>query len=663
MCGIAGFLDASCATGADDLRSTARKMADTLWHRGPDDQGVWVDENRGIALGFRRLAILDLSPEGHQPMISPGGRFVVVFNGEIYNHLELRRELERDGAAGFRGHSDTEVLLAAVERWGIESAVRRFVGMYAFAVWDRTECRLHLVRDRVGEKPLYYGWLGDHFVFGSELKALRSHPGFCADVSRQSLALYLRMRYVPEPFSIYNNIYKLQPGSILTLHRPTVGHVPASTSYWDACAVVEQGEAERFVGNPEDAAAQFEDLLRESVRRQMVADVPLGAFLSGGIDSSLVVALMQSQSSQRVKTFTIGFHDPRFNEANHAKSVSEHLGTEHTELYVTPTEAMLTIPRLPSLFDEPLADSSQIPTYLVAQLARTAVTVSLSGDGGDELFAGYQRYRSIYRAWSQTGWIPRCIRQSLGFALACVPIHAWDRTLGMVRIVLKRGFNSLDGQRIRHLLRDVSQCASAEGFYFQRLYPNTSGLVLDACHIDSMHSHMSRVGGIKDLANRFSVFDFLTYLPGDILTKVDRATMGVSLESRAPFLDHRIVEFAFRLSSDIKWHEGQPKWILRRVLSKYVPQQLFDRPKMGFGIPLGDWMRGSLRDWAEDLLDERRLREQGLLNGQLVRRKWLEHLTGSADWGDFLWRILIFEGWLHSSTGAVPSVIDHAPSV
>jgi len=666
MCGFAGFLASSHAAGPDTLGATAVRMAQTLHHRGPDDGGVWVDAEAGIALGFRRLAILDLSPEGHQPMLSACGRYVVAFNGEIYNYRAIRKELEKQPIGptpSFRGSSDTEVLLAAVCRWGLERAVRRFVGMFAFALWDRKERMLHLVRDRIGEKPLYYGWMGGTFLFGSELKALQAHPAFEGAVDRAALAAYVQHSYVPGPYCIYKGLRKLTPGTILTLGATRPGTTPTPESYWDARQVADAGMSAPFRGSEADAVDHLDRLLREAIAQQMMADVPLGAFLSGGIDSSTVVALMQAQSTRPVETFTIGFHEQGYDEAVHAKAVARHLGTRHTELYITPGEAMGVIPALPTMYDEPFADVSQIPTSLVSQLARRSVTVSLSGDGGDELFAGYNRYLHFIRLWNRIKRIPVASRRKIAAVLKAVPTMGWDRVLGMARPVLARMLGvHIDGERVHRLADLVARADGLGDLYLKSIQTCCpDSLVLGATGPRVRITDRVTWAGFADPAHTVMLLDLFTYLPDNILVKVDRASMGVSLESRAPFLDHRVVEFAWQLPMTMKIRGGRGKWLLRQVLYQYVPRDLVERPKMGFGVPIGAWLGGPLRDWAESLLEVRRLRAEGYFDPAPIRQRWEEHLAGRRDWRYFLWAILMFQAWLEGNDqGIIPGDADAA---
>jgi asparagine synthase (glutamine-hydrolysing) len=643
MCGLTGFVSASTRT-TDELTAMLRPMCEAIAHRGPDDSGEWVDPAVGVALGFRRLAIIDVSPAGHQPMVSASGRYVVTFNGEIYNFEALRTELREAGLAPvFRGHSDTEVMLAAFEAWGVEASVRRFNGMFAIALWDRKLRRLFLMRDRMGVKPLYFGFAGRTFVYGSELKALRRHPDFDATIDRGALGLYFRFLYVPAPYSIYEGIRKLMPGTILTFD-PATREVGTST-YWSASDAAARRMGQRFQGSEEDASREAETLLRDAVRLRMIADVPLGVFLSGGIDSSLITALMQEESTTPVRTFTIGFTETNYNEAPFAAAIARHLGTHHTELYMTPDDVVNVIPKLPAMYDEPFADSSQIPTHLVAMLARRHVTVSLSGDGGDELFGGYTRYFIGQKLFRRLAALPVWIRPAIGRALASLPPRAWDRLLGLGRPLLPSSLRQANpGERIHKVARVVA-ANDLDAMYFE-LVSHWSNVVLQQG--DAEAPVTSARPQISDPVERMMYFDQISYLPDDILTKVDRASMAVSLESREPLLDYRLVEFAWTLPLSMKVQNGVGKRVLRRVLDRYVPKNLIERPKMGFGIPLESLLRGRLRDWAESLLDPSAMRAQGFLDTAMVQARWKDHLDGKDQWKFHLWGVLMFQAWLQA---------------
>lgn len=650
MCGITGLMDTAHDLAEQELTSTVLGMARTLHHRGPDDGDSWVDAKAGIALGHRRLSILDLSPDGRQPMRCGCGRYVVVFNGEIYNFRELRRELEQAGET-FRGHSDTEVMVGYICRYGVVEAVRRFNGMFAFAVWDRHERTLHLVRDRVGEKPLYYGWMGKTFLFGSELKALRAHPDFNAAIDRNALALYLRHSHVPSPYSIYSGVLKLQPGTILSIGLHGSGYRAVSVRYWSAKEAAERGVADPFVGSASEAMRHVDDLLRDAVKLRMVADVPLGAFLSGGIDSTTIVALMQAQSAQPIQTFTIGFHEAEYNEATHAKAVARHLGTDHHELYVSPEDALGVIPRLSDLYDEPFSDPSQIPTYLVSSLARRSVTVSLSGDGGDELFGGYDRYVLCAKIWNAIRWTPPFPRRVMARLIRTVSPERWNEWWRRTPSVLSRAAHGANvGDRL-HKLAEVLVIRNAEELYRELMshWKFPAALVGAAYEPPTVLTDRARWPRLPNLFDEMMCLDMESYLPDDILVKVDRASMGVSLEARIPLLDHRLIELVWRLPSQMKIHNGTGKRLLRQVLHQYVPAQLVERPKMGFGVPIDSWLRGPLREWGEAFLNETRLREEGYFDPLPIRQKWMEHQSGKRNWQYYLWDVLIFQAWLHDS--------------
>jgi len=649
MCGIVGFIDSLKSSGPEALHAIVGRMSGTLVHRGPDDSGSWAEAASGVALGHRRLSILDLSPQGHQPMRSANGRFVTVFNGEIYNFAELREDLESAGRR-FRGSSDTEVLLEGFSEWGFEQTLKKCVGMFALALWDASQHTLYLARDRMGEKPLYYGWQRGVFVFGSELKALRAHPEWHADIDRNSLTLLMRYGYVPAPYSIYRGIQKLPPGAFLSLNRRslTPGDNPIPRAYWSAREAAESGAANPFAGSDAEATAALDGVLRQSIKQQMVADVPLGAFLSGGIDSSTVVALMQAQSTRPVKTFSIGFFEEDYNEARQAKAVARHLGTDHTELYVTADEAMRIIPSLPHLYDEPFADSSQIPTYFVAQLARRHVTVSLSGDGGDELFWGYSRYESAYQAWKTITSIPKLALTGVGALISATPSSILNAALQLsTPSIARRRRSRSEWKQVALLLQESGSESLYRAFVSDWLDP--SALVSRGTEPPDAFTDRSRRASLSDFRQRIMYLDAISYLPDDILAKVDRAGMSVSLETRMPLLDHRVVEFAWSVPLRLKQRNGQGKWLLRQVLDKYVPNELVDRPKMGFGLPIASWLRGPLRDWAHTLLAESRLKSEGYFDPALVRKAWNEHLSGRADQHSLLWNVLMFQSWLESA--------------
>ncbi len=630
MCGITGFWSSG---GLDESAlAVLGKMTTAIKHRGPDDMGCWSDSRVGLALGHRRLSVIDLSTEGRQPMVSASGRYVIVFNGEIYNFLELRTELASQGAR-FRGQSDTEV--------------QHFAGMFAFALFDRRDNRLHLVRDRLGEKPLYYGRAGDVLLFGSELKALREHPAWRGEVDRGSLALFLRHSYIPAPYSIYSGIRKVLPGTVLTFQLGAPRAEPTERVYWSARDVTESGVAAEWSGTETELLDELDLLLRQTIRREMIADVPLGAFLSGGVDSSLVVALMQAQSSSRVRTFSIGFDEPEYNEAEHAKVVAEHLGTDHTELYVRPAEALAVVPSLPRLYDEPFGDSSQIPTFLVSQLARRHVTVSLSGDGGDELFGGYDRYFLAQRFWRLLKIIPQSGRRVVANAIRSIAPARWDRVLRLTGLSQwPRAARRVTGDRV-HKVAQVLSLETQEAMYldFVSHWRDPAGMTVGGTEPPTAFTDPSRGAKIDGLLSRMMYLDLVTYLPDDILVKVDRATMGVSLESRAPFLDHRVVEFAWRIPPRLRVRKGRGKWPLRQLLQRYVPLALFDRPKMGFGVPIDHWLRGPLKDWAAALLDQSRLKREGFFDPRPIMQKWSEHQNGSRNWHYWLWDVLMFQAW------------------
>lgn len=658
MCGITGFLDTTNQS-PDNQRARIQPMSDSLRLRGPDAEGIWLGE--GVALGHRRLSILDLSPAGAQPMLSACTRFAIAFNGEIYNHLDLRAELDAAGAAPvWRGHSDTETLLAAIVHWGFEQTLQRTAGMFAIALWDRQQRRLYLARDRMGEKPLYWGWAGQTLVFGSELKALRKHPGFPTEICREAAAQYLRFRYVPAPRSIHRGIYKLEPGCILEVDGPPPPTSPehplrpgdrfGSVSirrYWSLNDMIVDGYANQF-GDEGAALAAVDAALSAAISRQMIADVPLGAFLSGGIDSSLIVALMQKQSQSRVQTFTVGFEDASFDESPFAAAVADHLGTDHTKLMVTDEDAREIIPSLPDLYDEPFADSSQIPTHLVCRAARQKVTVALSGDAGDELFGGYNRYFWGPRIWDKLKPIPLPLRQAMGLAIAAVPVAGWDRA-GRMLDRFRSGSGGVDklGDKAHRLAARLRHVRNEDDLYRSLVSEWTHPTDLLPGVLEPRSLLDDPLPGVLDdsTAARMMAQDMRTYLPDDILCKVDRAAMGVSLETRVPFLDPEVIAVSARLPMAMKIRDGTGKWALRQILYDHVPRDLIERPKTGFGIPVGDWLRGPLREWAEDLLTPAKLSDDGLLDPAPIRQAWAEHLSRRRDWTHKLWTILMLQAW------------------
>jgi len=643
MCGLAGFLGG--AMNADQRRDVARRMADCLRHRGPDDSGEWVDSRAGLAFGFRRLSIVDLSPAGHQPMLSASGRYVIVFNGEVYNFEAIREELVKAGLApDFRGYSDTEVILASFEAWGL-AAVKRFIGMFAIALWDRERQELHLIRDRMGVKPLYWGRTGETILFASQLNAFQAHPDFQPVIDRNALALYFRLTYVPAPFTIYEGIAKVSPGTIVTISSSGEARTEV---YWSAAEAAERGAANRFRGTFEDASRELDTLLRDAVRLRMIADVPLGVFLSGGIDSSIVTAYMQAQSTAPVKTFSIGSPDREYDEARYAASVARHLGTQHEELYVSADEALNVIPNLPSIYDEPFADSSQIPTYLVSAMARRHVTVCLSGDGGDELFGGYHHYFLAECTRAKIARIPRLMRRPAARAITAVRKETWDAAFRVATPVTPRSLRqNRPGERLHKLARVLAAGDDEDAIYFE-VVSHWKSLVLGAGETNLPCSDRLRRAQLPDPIERMMYFDQIGYLPDDILVKVDRASMAVSLEAREPLLDHRLVEFAWSLPLSMKVKNGRGKLLLRNLLYQHVPRELVDRPKMGFGVPVGDWLRGPLRGWAESLLDDARIRREGFLDATRVTEMWRAHLAGHSEWQSYLWTVLMFEAWTES---------------
>jgi asparagine synthase (glutamine-hydrolysing) len=651
MCGIAGYLLAPDARVDAAPGDVLRAMGGALAHRGPDDHDIWHTPDGGVGLAHRRLAIVDLSAAGHQPMTSLSGRFTLCFNGEIYNHLDLRAQLG-DGAPAWRGHSDTETLLAGFEAWGVEATVTRTIGMFAFAVWDAERRELVLARDRLGEKPLYCGWQGGVFLFGSELKALRAHPAFAAPIDRDALALYLRHSCVPAPYCIFAGLRKLTPGSLLTVAAGARGTTDdlVPRRYWDARQAVERGLAAPFAGTPDEAVGALDTLLRDATLKQMMSDVPLGAFLSGGIDSSTIVALMQAQSPRPVRTFTIGFREGDYSEAEHARAVARHLGTDHTELEVDPAGTLDIIPRLPRMYDEPFADVSQVPTHVVAALTRRHVTVAVSGDAGDELFGGYHRYVTGRNLWRKLERVPLPVRRLAAGGIHAVSPDLWNRLPRALRGRLPAEVaQGNTGDRL-HKAADALGAATSNEFYRRLVshWLDPAAVVIGGHEPPTLLTDESVQPRTDHFVHRMMALDLVTYLPDDILVKVDRAAMACSLETRVPMLDHRVVEFAWSLPLDYKLRDGVGKWPLRRVLDRYVPRELVERPKMGFGVPIDRWLRGPLKDWAADLLDEDGLRREGYLRPEPITRKWREHLSGRRNWQYHLWDVLMFQEWLRA---------------
>ncbi|MFL5062271.1 MAG: asparagine synthase (glutamine-hydrolyzing) [Xanthobacteraceae bacterium] len=640
MCGLAGMIDWRARTSADALCAIGEAMNCMLSHRGPDAGDVWVEAETGTVLAHRRLAIIDLSPGGAQPMQSADGRYVIILNGEIYNYRDIRRELEAAGRH-FRSESDTEVLLEACALWGVRAACERTIGMFSFALWDRQTRTLSLARDRLGIKPLYYAVTSTQILFASQLKALRGVPGWSPSVDPDAIVGYLRLGYIAQPRTVYREAAKLPPGHILTVRG---GERPQLACFWDAREIARAGASQADAAiDEQEALDRLDTLLRDAVRLRMIADVPLGAFLSGGIDSSTVVALMQAQSAKPAKTFSIGFHETGYDEAIHARSVAAHLGTEHSEVYIEPSHALDIIPRLPDWFDEPFADVSQIPTYLVSEVTRRHVTVALSGDGGDELFAGYDRYFWAERLALTLHTIPTPLRRVSQAALRALSPVAWNRLFGVVPPAWRP---ALPGDRL-HKLATVLDHIEPDAIYRRlvSLWERPHEVAAGGAEPRGPLWDASVARDFPDLLSRMQFLDLVTYLPDDILTKVDRATMAVGLEGRVPLLDHRVVAFAWTLPPRLKVQHGKSKWLLRQLLGRYVPETLFERPKMGFGVPIGAWLRGPLRDWAETLLAPARLAGGGLVRPEPVQQAWREHLAGTRNWQYPLWAVLMLEAW------------------
>lgn len=657
MCGITALVDVRARNGRAAFQQIITNVTDALTHRGPDDRGIWIDEDLPVALGQRRLSILDLSPLGHQPMVSHDGRYIISFNGEIYNYQSLRHQLVARGAQ-FKGHSDTEVLLEAISHWGLRLALQKCNGMFAIILWDRAERVLHLARDRIGKKPLYFGWVHEQgksdFIAASELKAFRAHPDFDKRVSREALAQYMRFSYVPYPRTIYEGVFKLAPASIFSCEFSHLNDIRVLddvlrhvSSYWSLKEVVHNGQQNRFIGPPDAAADALHEKLKDAVGLRMIADVPLGAFLSGGIDSSTIVALMQAQSTKPIKTFTIGFDEENYNEAQHAGQVAHQLGTEHTELYISPQQAMDVIPSLPQIYDEPFADSSQIPTYLVSKLARQKVTVALSGDGGDELFGGYNRYLAVKRIRKTLSLFPAPLRKAFSKILTVMTPEQWDK---FFRVMPGLHRYKQAGDKVYKTagilgLRDMDEIYR----HLTSTWKKPKDLVGVSYEPSTILNQPADWPYFKSFEHLMMYLDTLTYLPEDILTKVDRASMAVSLEARNPILDYRVIEFSWELPLNYKIRHGKSKWPLRQILSKYISEDLINRPKMGFGMPIGQWLRGPLKEWAEDLLSYTNLQNEGYLDPHQIKTIWKQHQDGLYNWEGKLWAVLMFQAWLQQT--------------
>ncbi len=655
MCGFAGFLTNSerLFNSFGNPTKILKLMNNQIIKRGPDTEGYWLDPNKLLGLSHRRLAIQDLSNLGHQPMLSNSKRYVVAFNGEIYNYLDLGKKLISQGyTSNFKGNSDTEVLISIIECYGFETAIKLCKGMFALAVYDTQEKYLYLCRDRFGEKPLYYGWQNSVFLFGSELKALKAHPGFIKEIDRNSLALHMKFGYVPSPYSIYKNIRKLIPGTYLKVKFCSNSYIhktsPKPIPYWSLKKTIKKGLNKPFLGQEKDAISHLDKLISNSVSQQMIADVPIGAFLSGGIDSSLISAVMQSHSKKPIKTFSIGFSEQNYNEAIFAKEVALFLGTDHSELYVSPKDAIEVIPKLPEIYDEPFSDSSQIPTYLLSKMTRENVTVSLSGDGGDELFGGYNRYILTKKLWKKFSIFPLGIRSILGSFLVKPSPEKWDQTYQTFEKLLPYSLKfSNFGDKV-HKGAKALKANNINSLYttFVSHWDSPNSIVIGGSDSTNFLTKLSYNDEKLSEIEKMMALDTISYLPDDILTKVDRAAMSVSLETRIPFLDHDIADFAWSLPLSMKIRGNESKWILKQLLYKYIPKNLIERPKMGFGIPLDIWLRGPLRDWAETLLDKTRLKNECFLEPSLVEKKWREHLSGARNWQSELWNVLMFQSWL-----------------
>ena len=650
MCGITGFYSKT----SSNFNNIILKMNSAITHRGPDSNNIWQDKNSGIVFGHQRLSILDLSTAGNQPMVSNSGRYIITYNGEIYNHLEMRKELNKINLnIKWKSNTDTETLLEALELWGIKKTLKKIVGMFAFGLWDKRNRSLILVRDRIGEKPLYFGWQGKGdskvFLFGSELKALKVHPEFSREINRDAIALQLRHNYIPDPYSIYKDIYKLLPGHYLELTEDNLkkNFLPTPKIYWSLTKSAIYGNNNQLTQSDESIQSDLEKRLKLSVKQKMISDVPLGAFLSGGIDSSTIVALMQSQSNHPIKTFTIGFNEDDYNEAQHAKKIAKHLGTDHTELYFSSKTAMEVIPKLSTIYDEPFSDNSQIPSFLLSQLAKKDVKVALSGDGGDELFCGYNRYMSTNNWSKKFNSVPISLRKILAYAIKLISQKNWNKLFKLLP-GLNQHINY--GHKIHKGAKALEANKLSDLYYILiSHWQNPTEVVTNSKESQTFFSEFK-----PELLNfnnhqKMMMLDLITYLPNSILVKVDRASMASSLEARVPFLDHELIEYSWKIPHSLKFRNGKGKWILRQILNNYVPKNLTERPKMGFGIPLGSWLRGPLRDWAENLLNEKRLTQEGYFNPKLIRNKWHEHLSNKYNWQHDLWNVLMFQAWIDSN--------------
>ena len=653
MCGFTGFYNPKKDQDSVVINRILDSMSSGISHRGPDASGNWSDIDSGIALNHTRLSIIDLSSAGSQPMISHSQRYIIAFNGEIYNHHDLRARLEKSRKVNWRGDSDTESFLESIDEFGIEDTLKHSTGMFAFALWDQKDKLLCIARDRLGEKPVYYGFQNDTFLFGSELKALKSHHSFKNEINKNSISLLMKYCYIPAPFSIYEGIFKLDPANYLLLSQKDLAekNLKKPTQYWSMDNSIQNGISNPFKGSDEDAINALDEILSLSIKKQMASDVPLGAFLSGGIDSSTIVAIMQKQATSPVKTFTIGFEEEGYNEAKHAKSIAKYLGTSHHELYVSSKRAMEVIPKLPEIYDEPFSDSSQIPTYLVSKMTRENVTVSLSGDGADELFGGYNRYFWARSIWKKTRYMPPLLKKIIASGITKISPRVWNKLISKPLNLLPGNTSvALPGDKM-HKLSSIFNASSMDEIYLNLIstWKDTSKLVSNELLNDSQVRLFNQYSHDVSFEEKMMNFDAVSYLPNDILCKVDRAAMAVSLETRVPFLDHNIVEFSMTLPLKMKIRDGQGKWILRKVLEKHVPNELTKRPKMGFGVPIDSWLQGPIKEWAESLINPSKIKNQGYLNSDLIQKIWQEHLSGERNWQAKLWNVLIFQSWLEKN--------------